>query len=56
MITCPPPESGDRVVQSWDTASKAGELLNDYSVCTTRVGEGHGLHGLLSAKCSAREA
>ena len=26
--------SGDRVVQSWDTASKAGEA-NDYSVCTT---------------------
>ncbi|WP_237478308.1 phage terminase large subunit [Lichenibacterium dinghuense] len=25
---------GDTVVQSWDTASKAGEL-NDYSVCTT---------------------
>jgi predicted phage terminase large subunit-like protein len=24
----------DRIVQSWDTASKAGEL-NDYSVCTT---------------------
>ena len=26
--------SGDRVVQSWDTASKAGEA-NDYGVCTT---------------------
>ena len=25
---------GDTIVQSWDTASKAGEL-NDYSVCTT---------------------
>lgn len=25
---------GDQVVQSWDTASKSGEL-NDYSVCTT---------------------
>ena len=25
---------GDTVIQSWDTASKAGEL-NDYSVCTT---------------------
>lgn len=24
----------DRIIQSWDTASKAG-LLNDYSVCTT---------------------
>ena len=27
-------ESGDMIVQSWDTASKAGEG-NDYSVCTT---------------------
>lgn len=27
-------ETGDRYVQSWDTASKAGEL-NDFSVCTT---------------------
>jgi predicted phage terminase large subunit-like protein len=27
-------EEGDRFVQSWDTASKAGEL-NDFSVCTT---------------------
>jgi predicted phage terminase large subunit-like protein len=27
-------EPGDEIVQSWDTASKAGEL-NDYSVCTT---------------------
>ncbi len=27
-------EAGDRIVQSWDTASKAGEL-NDFSVCTT---------------------
>lgn len=27
-------EEGDRYVQSWDTASKAGEL-NDFSVCTT---------------------
>lgn len=26
--------SGDLIVQSWDTASKSGEL-NDYSVCTT---------------------
>ena len=25
---------GDRVVQSWDTATKAG-MTNDYSVCTT---------------------
>ncbi len=30
----PPRASGDRIVQSWDTASKAEEL-NDYSVCTT---------------------
>ncbi len=28
------PASFDRIVQSWDTANKAGEL-NDYSVCTT---------------------
>jgi predicted phage terminase large subunit-like protein len=27
-------EAGDQVVQSWDTANKAGER-NDYSVCTT---------------------
>ena len=30
----PAQESGDRIVQSWDTAAKAGEG-NDYSVCTT---------------------
>ena len=30
----PEQESGDMIVQSWDTASKAGEG-NDYSVCTT---------------------
>jgi predicted phage terminase large subunit-like protein len=30
----PPFGEGDRRVQSWDTASKAGEL-NDYSVCST---------------------
>lgn len=29
-----PPETFDHVVQSWDTASKAGEL-NSFSVCTT---------------------
>lgn len=29
----------DRVVQSWDTASKSGEL-NDYSVCTTWLMQG----------------
>ncbi len=28
------PAQFDRIVQSWDTANKAGEL-NDYSVCTT---------------------
>lgn len=28
------PATFDRIVQSWDTANKAGEL-NDYSVCTT---------------------
>ena len=30
----PAPQSGDRIVQSWDTASKA-DKTNDYSVCTT---------------------
>ena len=30
----PEPASGDRIVQSWDTASKAEEA-NDWSVCTT---------------------
>jgi len=30
----PNPGPHDQIVQSWDTASKAGEL-NDYSVCTT---------------------
>ena len=30
----PPFTPGDRIVQSWDTASKA-EQANDYSVCTT---------------------
>src|SRR5713226_5207167 len=35
----PATESGDRVVQSWDTASKAGQL-NDYSVCTTWLVKG----------------
>jgi predicted phage terminase large subunit-like protein len=30
----PTKTSGDLVIQSWDTASKSGEL-NDYSVCTT---------------------
>ena len=35
----PPAASGDRIVQSWDTASKAGEL-NDYSVCTTWLVKG----------------
>lgn len=32
-------EPGDRYVQSWDTAMKAGEL-NDYSVCTTWLVKG----------------
>ncbi|MGJ8623157.1 MAG: phage terminase large subunit [Yoonia sp.] len=30
----PAPASGDRIVQSWDTASKADQA-NDWSVCTT---------------------
>lgn len=29
-----PPEPFDRIIQSWDTANKPGNL-NDYSVCTT---------------------
>ena len=37
---CPPAHDNDgRVIQSWDTASKAGEL-NDYSVCTTWLMKG----------------
>ena len=37
---CPPAHEHDgRVIQSWDTASKAGEL-NDYSVCTTWLMKG----------------
>ncbi len=36
----PPAHDHDgRVIQSWDTASKAGEL-NDYSVCTTWLKKG----------------
>ena len=36
----PPAHNHDgRVIQSWDTASKAGEL-NDYSVCTTWLKKG----------------
>ncbi|WP_093032231.1 phage terminase large subunit [Ruegeria marina] len=33
-VQAPPRGPRDRIVQSWDTASKAAEL-NDYSVCTT---------------------
>ena len=35
----PPYKSDDRIYQSWDTASKDGEL-NDYSVCTTWLKRG----------------
>lgn len=35
-----------RIIQSWDTASKAGEL-NDYSVCTTWGTTGDGYYYLL---------
>ncbi len=36
----PPAQNNDgQVIQSWDTASKAGEL-NDYSVCTTWLKKG----------------
>jgi predicted phage terminase large subunit-like protein len=36
----PNQRSGDRIVQSWDTALKAGEF-NDYSVCTTWLVRGN---------------
>jgi predicted phage terminase large subunit-like protein len=36
----PDPAPGDRVVQSWDTASKADET-NDFSVCTTWLVRGN---------------
>ena len=36
----PSPESGDQIVQSWDTAYKADEL-SDYSVCTTWLVRGN---------------
>ena len=37
---CPPAKGADgRIIQSWDTASKAGEL-HDYSVCTTWLMKG----------------
>jgi len=37
----PPAKGADgRIIQSWDTASKAGEL-NDYSVCTTCLMKGN---------------
>jgi predicted phage terminase large subunit-like protein len=35
----PPNRSGVRMVQSWDTASKADEI-HDYSVCTTWLADG----------------
>jgi len=36
----PPAHNGDgQIIQSWDTASKAGEL-NDYSACTTWIVKG----------------
>ena len=35
----PERKSGDRIVQSWDTASKAS-TRNDYSVCTTWLVQG----------------
>ena len=36
----PPHEHGNRIIQSWDTASKATEL-SDYSVCTTWLIKGN---------------
>jgi predicted phage terminase large subunit-like protein len=37
--TCPARVPNDRIIQSWDTASKAKEL-SDYSVCTTWLHQG----------------
>jgi predicted phage terminase large subunit-like protein len=36
-------QAGDQVIQSWDTANKAGER-NDYSVCTTWLIRGEAYH------------
>ena len=36
----PAPQPGDRIVQSWDTASKAGQI-HDRSVCTTWLWRGN---------------
>ena len=49
--TAPERQSGDLVTQSWDTASKSGEL-NDYSVCTTwlRRGQEHYLLDVFRAR------
>jgi predicted phage terminase large subunit-like protein len=38
--TCPARVPNDRIIQSWDTASKAKELC-DYSVCTTWLQQGN---------------
>ena len=47
----PDRQTGDLVTQSWDTASKSGEL-NDYSVCTTwlRQGQEHYLLDVFRAR------
>jgi predicted phage terminase large subunit-like protein len=37
--TCPARVPNDRIIQSWDTASKSNEL-SDYSVCTTWLQQG----------------
>ena len=37
------PENFDQIVQSWDTANKAGEL-SDFSVCTSWGIRGKNLH------------
>ena len=39
----PQKQPGDQIVQSWDTASKEGEL-NDYSVCTTWLKRKHRIY------------
>jgi len=39
-VESPKQSCGDQIVQSWDTASKSGEL-NDFSVCTTWLVRGN---------------
>ena len=46
----PERKSGDRIVQSWDTASKAS-TRNDYSVCTTWLVQGKDCYLLDVLRC-----